>query len=663
MKYLRFSSAIVAMLVLVMGAGFVVPVEAATTKKASTAKPKFGTVGTFLGRIYAGDGLDANSAYLDNPKGFTADSNCTFTIADTLNNIIRQIDGTTNIMTRLAGTGHYLATNGPALKAAFKAPQDVEIGPNGEFYITDTENGSIRLLKDGIVTPWLKNLKLPTGTTISGSTLFIGDTGNSRILKATIPDGAVTVVTNISSPGKMVVYGDYLFVVNAKNTRLSRVHATTGETVVIKDGLTDVDGVAVYNGKIYFVASDRGMYNEVWRYDPTTGEIVMLIRVVETEWYNHASDILFCKDKMYLLFSSGSSIFRLEVDATNPVKIAGIHRYGDTDGGKNDLVLGRPKALILSKDKTKLYIVENHRFKVYDLATGTLSFIAGSPMDNWRDDIGNQARTSGPTQAVLSSDGKRLWFADKNNNRIRSLIIDEARLETLTGAGAINQFAGERNGYAEGVACSTETKGVAGCAYFDRPTGVAISQDGKTLYVTDTDNYRIRTVDLATGATSLLAGGEKGFKSGVGSAAKFKSPTNLLLSSDGKKLFVVDVGNHAIRQIDLATNKVTTIVGSGKAGYREGKFKHARLSFPDSLALGPNSTTLLMSEVGDQRIRIIDLKKKEIRLAAGSGQRGSVNGAANKATFNNPKGMVLLSSKVLLVADLVNDLIRVVRLR
>ncbi|MBI4092400.1 MAG: hypothetical protein HY420_00570 [Candidatus Kerfeldbacteria bacterium] len=640
------------------------PAEAKQVRKSSVKQPK-GKVTTWLGRLNPGENIDANTAYLDLPAGFTADSACNLFVADTQDNVIRKIDGATNFITTFAGTGEYELTDGAATTVAdFRAPYDAEIGPNGELYALDYGNKRIRIVKNGVVSSWLKNLKNATGTALDGTTLYIGDTGNNRILKATIPDGAASVVANILSPGKLAVLNGMLYVANSSNTTVSRVDISSGAISTVKGGLTDVDGITVYNGKVYFVASDKGMYNEVWQYDPATGESVRLIRVVETEWYNHASDILFCKDMMYLLFSVGSSIFRLNPDATNPVKIAGKHRYGDDDGSFREAVLGRPKSLVFSNDRKKLYILENHRIKVFDMKTKQLSFIAGSPMDNWRDDVGNSARMSGPTQMVLSKDGKKLYFADRNNNRIRALVIDEARLETLTGAGNINQFGDTNNGYAEGAACADEFDlGVAGCAYFNRPMGIAISKDGTTLYVTDYDNNRIRSVDISTGATKLIAGsGVPGLKDGVGGTARLRGPISLALSDDGKKLYVVELGNHALREVDLRTNRVRTLIGKGKAGYREGKFKDARLSYPDSVADG-RGNTLFLSEVGSQRIRKIDLAKKTTTLIAGSGLRGNTNGPRLKASFNGPRGMVQLNANYLLVADKGNDLIRAIDLR
>ncbi len=647
-----FSCIAVAAFIIVATAVFASPVDA-----------KKGDVSTWLGTLKAGDGSNANNAYLDNPKGFAADASCNLYIADTLNNTLRMttVDGA---MTTVAGSGQYGTKDGAPKSAEFKAPADLVRDASGVMYVADSGNGRIRTVRSDKVVTWLTSLKNPSGLYLDGTTLYVSDTGNDAIVKATTPRGAKSNVASITSPGKLTMLGGYLYATHANSTALAKIDPATGAVTDVVTGMTDLDGVTAYQGKLYYVTSDRGMYNEVWTYDPATGATTMLVHVIENEWYNHASDILFCGDSMYLLFLSGSSVYKLNADATNPVKIAGAHRYGDKDGKQGSVMLGRPKAMVYSKDRKKIYILENHRFKVFDLATKTLSFVAGSPMDNWRDDSGTSARVSGPTQMVLSKDGTKIYFSDRNNNRIRALVIAEARLETLSGSGSINQFTDMTNGYAEGAACTTEfTSGVAGCALFERPMGIALSKSGNLLYVADTSNNRIRAVNVATGATTLIAGsGIAGLKDGVGATAKFNAPISLTLSSDGMRLYVVDQRNHAIREIALATRRVKTLVGNGKGGYREGSFSVARLNLPDSMVLGP-SNTLYLSEVGTQRIRIIDLKKKTTSLLTGSGLRGARNGAAKLASFNSPRGMLVFNTNYLLVADQMNDLIRAVKLR
>lgn len=631
-----------------------------------TAWARPGDVSTWMGKLYAGDGLDANQAFLDNPGGFTADSACSLYIADTMNNVIRKIDSTTNTITTLAGSGQFNDTNGAARKAAFRRPADVVFGPSGELYVADKGNNSIRKVQSGAVSTWIKGLKQPTGLAVSGSTLYIAETGRNRILQVSIPDGAYSVVASVASPLKLAVLGTDLYVLGGGSTTLSRISIGDGIVTTIKTDFEDADGLAVYNSAVYVVAGLHGVINEIWRYTPTDGAMTKLQSVGETQWYNHASDILFCDGSapMRLLFSAGSSVFKAAADGSNPVKTAGKFRWNDQDGPRKSALLGRPSLLVQSPDKKHLYIYENNKLEDYNLKTDRLSFLAGHANDNYVDGAASVARVSGVSQMVLSPKATTLYLADRNNNRIRVFNLKTKMMSTLTGAGGVNMFNGEHNAYAEGSACpDTLTTGVSGCAYFDRPMGLALSPDGKTLYVSDSDNNRIRTVNVKTGATALLAGsGKGGLKDGIGAQAQFRRPVSLLLSKDGKTLYVTEWGNHAVRQIDVRTTKVTTLIGNGKAGYRDGAFKKVRLSLPNFLSFGPKNI-LYLTEGGSLRVRVVNLRTKSVGTLTGSGKAGYVNGRAAVARFSNPRQSVMVSSRTLLVADQDNDVIRTVSLK
>jgi DNA-binding beta-propeller fold protein YncE len=75
--------------------------------------------------------------------------------ADTLGNRIRTIDLETGEIDAFAGTGEagYSGDDGAALDASFNHPRDLEIGPDGDLYVADTDNSVIRAinLEDGIV--------------------------------------------------------------------------------------------------------------------------------------------------------------------------------------------------------------------------------------------------------------------------------------------------------------------------------------------------------------------------------------------------------------------------------------------------------------------------------------------------------------------------------
>lgn len=629
----------------------------------SPVSARVGQVSTWLGKLYIGDGGDANNATLDGPRGFTADSLCSLYIADTANHVIRKIDGGTNVITTFAGTGQYGLINGAVKSATFKLPSDVALGPNDELFVTDSDSTVLRRIFGGQVTTWLTGLLNPGGVAIDGTNIYVSDTGRNRVLKGSTAAKTATVLAgNIKAPGKLLVSGNNLYLVYNGGKSFGRVDLTSGTLTALKTDFYNADGLELHNGLIYIVSGLHGVLNEIVTYDPTSGTFTTIKSVFETQWYNHASDITFCGSSMRLLFSGGSSVFSAAENGSSEVKIAGVTRWNDLDGPRATARVGRPWLLTLSPDKQKLYLFANQHLKQVNLKTNILSPITGGQADNYVDGPADIARVSGPTQMVLSPKGTVIYIADRNNNRIRAFNRKTNVMSTLTGAGNFNAFNETRNAYAEGAPCTTADLGVAGCAYFDRPMGLAISKNGKTLYVADSDNHRIRTVDVATGQTAILAGtGKSGLKNGAANKARFKRPVSLLLSSNGRTLYVVEWGNHAIRTIDLVTKRVATMVGNGQAGYRDGNFRNARLSLPNYLANGPKNV-LYLSEGGSLRIRALNTATKRITTLTG-GKKGSRNGSPSVASFSNPRQLVMLNNSTLLVADDGNDMIRAVSLK
>jgi sugar lactone lactonase YvrE len=645
-----------------LGLGLSLPVSVSAAR---------GNVSTYTGRIYAGDGQTALSAQLDRPEGIwaTPQRDGRIFVADTLNNVIRLIRPPDALGDRavstLAGTGDIGRRDGPATSATFGGPTDVTL-VGATLYILDSGNGRLRAYSFATrtVRTVLTGLKTPQGILYDSRTgvLYVSDTGNNRVLKVSRA-GRILRRYRIASPTKLTKVGSQLYLVNNGRTTVTALALASGRGRIVVGGLVDASGIDQAGGTVYFSAGSNGIYNEYWRYNPATRSAVQLQNRLETEWYNYLSDLQIRDTVAYAAFSRGSSIFTMDLNGENPVRLAGEHRYGDRDGGPTEALLGRPKYLLKSPDGGTLFILENHKIKALDVATQQLRLLAGHANDNYVEDTGGtEGRLSGGNQMALSPDGKTIYVADRNNNRIRTLDIATATFHYLTGAGAKNADARTRNGYQNGRPCPNEfNPKVSGCAYFSRPNGIAVSPDGATVYVADTDNHRIRKVDVATGKVTLLAGGgARGLKDGVGGRAWFKSPWTLQLSGNGKTLYVVDIGNHAIRAVDIATRSVTTIVGNGQPGYRNGSLSQARLSFPEYLALGPGADTLYVSEAGTNRIRVLILGSTIDRLS-GNGRRGSRNGGPSLSTFNGPKGMLVLGDK-LLVADQLNDLIRAIQL-
>jgi DNA-binding beta-propeller fold protein YncE len=94
--------------------------------------------------------------------------------------------------------------------------------------------------------------------------------------------------------------------------------------------------------------------------------------------------------------------------------------------------------------------------------------------------------------------------------------------------------------------------------------GLALSDDGATLYVALADAQVVLAVDLATGTVSVLSGepNQPGTRDGLD--ARWQRPADLALDSAAGRLLVADSDSHRIRALDLATGEVTTVAGTGE---------------------------------------------------------------------------------------------------
>ncbi|MBS1254358.1 MAG: hypothetical protein MAG581_00148 [Deltaproteobacteria bacterium] len=108
------------------------------------------------------------------------------------------------------------------------------------------------------------------------------------------------------------------------------------------------------------------------------------------------------------------------------------------------------------------------------------------------------------------------------------------------------------------------TDGAATEASFNFPEG--ITTDGTYLYVADTNNHLIRKIIISSGVVSTIAGtGSSGSANGTGTSASFYKPSGI--TTDGTNLYISDSGNHLMRKLVISTGVVTTIAGSGTAGF------------------------------------------------------------------------------------------------
>ncbi len=127
---------------------------------------------------------------LDNPMGLVWFGGALYCAETGANRILRIRDGRAEV---LAGSGEQDYRNGPAAEAAFSSPQAVAVGPDGTVYISDTANGAVRTIRDGMVDTLVSQVDnkpdsvpvSPMGLMVSGGTLYICDNFSRKVF--TIP--------------------------------------------------------------------------------------------------------------------------------------------------------------------------------------------------------------------------------------------------------------------------------------------------------------------------------------------------------------------------------------------------------------------------------------------------------------------------------------------
>jgi len=235
-----------------------------------------------------------------------------------------------------------------------------------------------------------------------------------------------------------------------------------------------------------------------------------------------------------------------------------------------------------------------------------------------------------PGKVLADPTGGRLFIADSNHNRIV--------ISTLP----------DRDGRARLI------RTVEG---FHHPQGLALS--GETLYVADTESHLIRAVDLPTGQVTTVVGtGVQGYdRAGgkTGTKQVLNSPWDLAI--EGSTLYVAMAGQHQLWRIDLPMGFARAFVGTGRENIVDGPTEASALAQPSGLSLSGNHLYFADSEVS--AVRRVDLAEEKVETLIGRGlfDFGDVDGDFASARLQHPLGVAVWRKRVL-VADTYNHKIK-----
>jgi uncharacterized protein (TIGR03437 family) len=482
---------------------------------------------------YAGDGGPATSAEFYNPYGIRVDSNGNIYVADGNNNRIRKITPQGIISTVVgSGKGGFLGDGGQATKAEIFHPNDVALDRQGNLYISDGQNGRIRVvdtsgeintyaggggsLEDGPVT---QAELAPVGLAVDSSgNLLVAEFNFREVRRINTQQSIATVAGMLPTNGA----DDSGPATSAYLLSPLGVAVDSTADILISDYVDNRIRKVSPAGIITTVTG-----NGIPGY--TASGLASSAEIAGTTYisFDKAGDLLFADGVIQEVAAANGDIATIAGD--------GAGFAGDGGPAASALLLGPDDAV--EDANGNIYIADkgNNRIRKVN-AQGIISTIAGNGMPGFSGDGGPAANAEifQPYQLALDSAGD-LFIADWGNARVRK----------INTAGIISTVAGGSVG-ALGDGGPATAANVSGDL-----SGVALDSAGNLYIATAT---RIRKVAAATGIISTIAGtGREGFSGdgGLATNAEINGALGLAVDASGTVYFT-DGSNFRVRKLTPA---------------------------------------------------------------------------------------------------------------
>jgi sugar lactone lactonase YvrE len=476
-----------------------------------------GKISTFAGNGtggYNGDSKAATAAEINYPFGVCADSIGNIYIGDQGNFRIRKVD-TNGIITTFAGDGvpAYSGDGGQATDAELYSPLTPQVDNTGNLYVTDANNNDVRVIniKTGII-----NTAAGEGTA--------GHTG----------DGGPATAAELNRPFTVSIDSANNFYITDGSEPISEDCRWVRKVDAVTHIITNIAG----NGNADF-GGDGVQATTTQLVQPHDVKIDALGNLYITDFYN---------DRIRLVNNSGV----ISTFAGNGLPGYTSNPLADSAGFYG------PDFLLLDK-AGNVYVTDYfdnmiREINVHDSISTFAGTGYGAPYSGGYGGIG------GPAQfaelyfpAGMLEDGVgNIFFSDSYNQVVRE----------ITNTGIINTIAGN------GTAGSSGDGLPATAAELNYPAGIGIDNVGN-LYIADQENSRIREVFAKNDSISTFAGtGIAGFAGDGGPAksAKLFYPANVTVDPYGV-VYIADTYNNRIRTVNPYTHIIKTIAGNGTLGF------------------------------------------------------------------------------------------------
>ena len=600
----------------------------------------------------------AASAQVNSPDGIAVDASGNIYIADRNNHRIRKIDAVTGHISTVAGTGTagFSGDGAAATAAQLNSPRGIAVDSSGNIYVGDNSNHRIRKIDaatgnistvagtstggfsgDGAAATSAQ-LNDPEGVALDSSgNIYIADAGNERIRKVTVADGNISTVAGTGARGTS---GDGGAATAAPlNSPYDVAVDSSGNIYIVDYSIHRIRKVTVSTGIISTVAGSGSTTTGAFAGDGGAATAARL-----NFPYRVALD---SSGNIYIADSGNDRIRKVTVATGNISTVAGGGSSLGDGGSATSAQLDFPAGVAVDSSGN-IYIGDfnDHRIRKVTVASGNISTVAGTGTAGFSGDLSASAPIASPNHIALDAAGN-LYVAEQGNHRIRKIEVSTGVISTVAGTS---------------VEGNSGDGGAATAAQLDSPSGVALDSAGN-IYIADTDNHSIRKVTVASGNIAVLAGtGSSGFSGdgGAATSAQLSSPSAVALDSSGN-VYIADGTNERIRKVTIASGIIETIAGTGLPGYSGdgGLATGAQVNFPLGVALD-SAGNVYISDTFGQRIRKIDAADSTISTVAGTGAAGfsGDGGLATAAQLNYPRGLTLDSAGNLYIGDYSNHRVR-----
>jgi sugar lactone lactonase YvrE len=637
---------------------------------------EFGSTALCAGKTDSiGDGCLATQAPLSNPRCVRFDRAGNLVIADVTNQVIRSVNKTTGIITLLLGEIGLTSRTPPKNTAPFTPltttldnPYIFMFDPAGNMIVSNSTGDflPIAIAINGLIDP--NNSKV----------YDLAGTGGAAGSGTTDGNGGLAAAATFATPrglaldaGENVYVGDY----NDEQVRRISSPGANGQVTaaniiagtIVDFAGTGTDGTTGNGGAATAaeLASPQGLgfdnagtlyieqYSSPNDFIRTVNPTVNIINN-----YAGTGPATFTGDGGPALQATFYTPTALKFNLGNRMTVA------DSSNNRLRNIYPTPFFSALSvgtKISQNAAIVATTAVTPSTATSANTEFVVGTPTGcSLGTALASGAYCTFPIQFAPAGPGLRsgqLKLTDSSSNVYTDTLVGVGLAPAAAFyGGTVTTLAGN------GTAGSTGNGGLATAALVNAPRGGAFDSLGN-FFFSDSGNNVIREIVKSSGNITIVAGNGTGGFNGDGTAAtsaELNAPTGIAIDPAGN-LYIADAGNNRIREVSANTGMISTIAGTGMAGYTgdTGLATLATFNKPSGIAID-NAGTLYIADTGNNALRAFSPLGGVIVTLAGTGTAGYVgdNGVPQLAQLNAPSAVTVDLAGNIYVADTGNAVVR-----